>query len=296
MKNLLLLFCLLFASHTYAGPDDAPAVIYEAGALDPMQAQPAFRGERPELQQGDILLLSLRHLPEGVRPEAKSALGPAVFVQVDGAEWQAVVPVGNTCKPGRYAVNVRAGDIYIRTVVVVRAYKFDRQNLRINLKSPAIRQARSAEASRQFRERFLPVYSVVDAKRYWQGPFAVPTTGRISTTFGSIRITNGDPSTERTHKGMDYAAPAGTPVYAPNAGRVVFAENLMLTGNTIVIEHGGGLKSIYYHMNSIDVTVDRIVERGARLGTVGSTGYSTGPHLHYEMRIGEQAVRPTQLY
>jgi murein DD-endopeptidase MepM/ murein hydrolase activator NlpD len=95
---------------------------------------------------------------------------------------------------------------------------------------------------------------------------------------------------------MDIAAPEGTPVFAPNNGRVVMAERLLNTGNTIVIEHGGGLKSYYFHLSRIDVTPEDRVEKGALIGAVGSTGYSTGPHLHYEMRIGNRPINPSMLF
>ena len=95
---------------------------------------------------------------------------------------------------------------------------------------------------------------------------------------------------------MDFAVPTGTPVHAGGAGKVMLAEFLLNTGNTVIIDHGGGLKSFYYHMNSVETVVGTIVEQGELIGTVGSTGYSTGPHLHYEMRIGEQPVSPSMLF
>ena len=94
---------------------------------------------------------------------------------------------------------------------------------------------------------------------------------------------------------MDIAAPSGTTVLAPNNGRVVFAEYLLNTGNTLVIEYGGGLKSYFYHLSVIDVKPDDMVTKGQKVAEVGSTGYSTGPHLHYEMRVGRQSLDPTPL-
>lgn len=251
---------------------------------------------RLELQQGDILSLRLLNVPKGTQPEAKTDLGMSVFVPVGEKEWFAAIPVSNTRKPGRYTVHIQAGKAAFDTEVTVLSFNFDRQNLIINTKSPAIREATSDASYEEFDAKFLPVYDLFDRTRYWNGTFAHPVKGRISTNFGEIRITNGDPSTERTHRGMDFAVDTGTPVLAPNAGRVVFAQRLLLTGYTVVIEHGGGLKSIYYHMNSITVSVDQMVQKGTQIGTVGSTGYSTGPHLHYEIRIGDQAVSPSMLF
>jgi murein DD-endopeptidase MepM/ murein hydrolase activator NlpD len=94
------------------------------------------------------------------------------------------------------------------------------------------------------------------------------------------------------HNGVDLAAPTGTPIHAPGRGRVRMATNRIVTGGTIVIEHLPGVYSLYYHLDSVDVTVGETVETGAVIGTVGSTGLSTGPHLHWELRVAGVAVDP----
>lgn len=102
---------------------------------------------------------------------------------------------------------------------------------------------------------------------------------------------NGGATPER-HGGVDIAAALGTPVQCPADGLVEYAGFLQLSGNTIVIEHGGGLKSYFYHMDSLDVATGDRVEKGRLLGAVGTTGYSTGPHLHYEVKIGREERLP----
>ena len=261
----------------------------------PTPLPPVLLTGKTELQQGDILSLRLLNVREGVKPEAETDLGMSVFTPTGSGEWYAVFPVSNTREPGGYTVSIQAGEITFTVSVTVLEFDFDRQNLVINTSSPAIIEATSPEAYQQFNDKIPPIYEIFDETRYWKGSFERPAAGRITTNFGEIRITNSDPSTARTHNGMDIAAPLGTPVFAPNAGRVVFAESMLNPGNTVIIEHGGGLKSVYYHMHSIDVSVDDMVETGTQIGTIGSTGYSTGPHLHYEIRIGNQAVSPQML-
>ena len=109
------------------------------------------------------------------------------------------------------------------------------------------------------------------------------------------RYVNGGATPER-HGGVDIAAALGTPVQCPADGLVEYAGFLQLSGNTIVIEHGGGLKSYFYHMDSLDVATGDRVEKGRLLGAVGTTGYSTGPHLHYEVKIGRESVSPWPLF
>ena len=94
------------------------------------------------------------------------------------------------------------------------------------------------------------------------------------------------------HQGIDFASPRGTPVYACGTGRVVLAKTLILTGNTIVIEHLPGLYSVYFHLDSLEAKVGRMVNAGEKIGASGSTGLATGPHLHWELRIRGIAVDP----
>ena len=278
-----------------------PEIVEKSTTYDLVNPTPAYIPPvlltgKTELQQGDILSLRLLSVPQGVIPKAETELGMSEFITIEDGEWYAVIPIANARKPGDYTVSIKAGESTFTVNVKVLAFNFDRQNLRINTSSPAIMEATSPEAYRQFDEKVPPIYKIVDETRYWSGIFESPVVGRITTNYGEIRITNGDQSTATAHRGMDIAAPLGAPVLAPNAGRVVFAEMLLNTGNTIYIEHGGGLKSVYFHMNRLDVSVGDMVKKGTQLGTVGTTGYSTGPHLHYDMRIGDQSVSPQMLF
>lgn len=113
--------------------------------------------------------------------------------------------------------------------------------------------------------------------------FIWPVKGRISGRFGNARVYNGLPS-GNGHSGMDIAAPTGTPVKAPAGGIVTFAnQNLYLTGGTLLIDHGFGVSSNFLHLSRIDVKVGDRVEQGQVIAAVGSTGRSTGPHLHWGM-------------
>ena len=111
--------------------------------------------------------------------------------------------------------------------------------------------------------------------------FIRPVPGRISGRFGNQRIYNGTPGS--AHSGMDIAAATGTPVKAPAAGRVVFADDLYLTGGTVLIDHGHGIGSNFLHLSKMNVGVGETVEQGEVIGEVGATGRATGPHLHWGM-------------
>ena len=111
--------------------------------------------------------------------------------------------------------------------------------------------------------------------------FDWPAEGPISSVYGSQRILNGEP--REAHYGVDIAAPEGTPIHAPVPGVVTLAEELYLSGNTMIIDHGHGVSTCYLHMSRQDVKVGDALKRGVRIGLVGKTGRVTGPHLCWRM-------------
>ncbi|MDQ7028461.1 MAG: M23 family metallopeptidase [Ardenticatenia bacterium] len=142
-------------------------------------------------------------------------------------------------------------------------------------------------------ERIRPVFEEVTPRQLWDGAFTWPITGTLTTDFGTRRQYQ-DGRMGGQHAGLDIAAPTGTPVYAPAAGRVVFSDDVRVRGKLIIVDHGLGLHSAYMHLSQRDVAVGDWVVAGQKLGEVGSTGLSTGPHLHWEMRVYVVAVNPRQ--
>lgn len=142
-----------------------------------------------------------------------------------------------------------------------------------------VREARQTRRARQ---------APVEANG-WRTPFVWPAYGRISGIYGSQRILNGQ--AKAPHWGIDIAAPTGTPVYAPAPGRVTLAESdLYYSGGTLIVNHGAGLSSSFLHLSRLDVGVGDRVEQGQRLGAVGSTGRSIGPHLDWRINAGDRRI------
>lgn len=122
------------------------------------------------------------------------------------------------------------------------------------------------------------------------GSWQWPVKGPISGVYGSSRTYNG---VERNwHRGLDIARPTGTPVNAPASGKVVFAAMTFLNGNLIVLDHGQQLFTVYAHLNRIGVKVGDEVKQGGQIGEIGTTGRSTGPHLHWGLFWGQEALDP----
>ena len=144
---------------------------------------------------------------------------------------------------------------------------------------------------------FWDVLNTFDAEAiHHTGPLTLPFEGGVVTSpYGDrrrYRMPDGS-ETQSIHFGQDFAAKKGTPVAASGRGRVVLAADRLLTGKTVILEHLPGVYSLYYHLDSISVGLGEIIPRGAVLGTLGSTGFSTGPHLHWELRTAGVPADPT---
>jgi len=127
----------------------------------------------------------------------------------------------------------------------------------------------------------------------WEGAFLEPTKGKVTGRFGSRRVINGQH--KRPHSGEDIAAPQGTPVMAINTGTVVATVDHFFSGKGVIIDHGVGLFSMYFHLWEINVQPGQTLKKGEALGKVGATGRATGPHLHWGVRLNGARVNPYAL-
>jgi murein DD-endopeptidase MepM/ murein hydrolase activator NlpD len=143
-------------------------------------------------------------------------------------------------------------------------------------------------------DRLRSVYRTITPERLWRGGFVRPVAGQEpGTGFGARRIINGKPRSP--HSGVDYAAERGTPVVASNGGRVALVADFFFPGRLVVVDHGLGLYTLYFHLDSVAVTDGEAIDRGQRLGTVGATGRATGPHLHFGAQVGAARIDPAAL-
>ena len=137
---------------------------------------------------------------------------------------------------------------------------------------------------------------IVTPDKFWNGPMLRPSSGRVSSEYGNRRYYNGVFAQDYYHRGVDYATATGSPLVAPASGYVrlvgTVSEGFELHGNTIGIDHGQGVLSIMIHLSRIDVQEGDFVEAGQVIGAIGSTGASTGPHLHWGLYVNGVAVDP----
>ena len=143
-------------------------------------------------------------------------------------------------------------------------------------------------------ERLRTLYASVTPERLWRGRFVRPVgSSEPGTGFGARRIINGRP--RAPHAGADYSAPLGTPVVAVNDGRVALVAEYFFPGRLVVLDHGLGLYTLYFHLEEVTVLEGERVSRGQSIGTVGATGRATGPHLHFGVQVGPARVDPATL-
>jgi murein DD-endopeptidase MepM/ murein hydrolase activator NlpD len=175
-----------------------------------------------------------------------------------------------------------------RAMVEVQSGHFATESLTVKKQfvEPNPEQEARAEAETK---RLREIYDRVTPERLWEGNFRVPLDGDFKgSNFGKRRVLNGHPGSP--HGGVDFPAPTGTPVHAAQKGRVVLAEELFFSGNTVIVDHGLGIYTFYCHFSEIDAKVGDEVVVGTILGKVGATGRVTGPHLHWGLEVQRARV------
>lgn len=208
---------------------------------------------------------------------------PVLVVKHGG--WHAVVGIPLEAEPGEQVLTIN-GERHSFTLQP-KAYAEQRLKVERKYVAPSPEQlaryrreaARSRAALRTFSEAAPASLRL-----------ALPVEGRRSSPFGLRRFFNDEP--RRPHSGLDLAAPTGTPIHAPAAGRVLDAGEFFFNGNTVFLDHGRGLVTMYAHLERISVEPGQTVEAGAVLGTVGATGRVTGPHLHWGVSLNGTMVDP----
>ncbi len=207
-------------------------------------------------------------------------------------QYTALLGLSPLLEPGEYTVTLslltETGDLLTLPLpILVSAGRYDYE--RIDL--PPDRQALlDPGLSQAERNKIAALRTVRTPERFWSMPFDMPLLGSITSYYGSRRSYGY--GFNSYHGGTDFRARVGTPVSAPAAGTVVLAEALVVRGNAVILDHGWGVMSGYWHLSRINVEVGQVINRGDLIGAVGNTGLSTGPHLHWEMWVNGVSVSP----
>lgn len=262
-----------------------------------------LRLSSPASNQGGLLLAELRSQEPFKDPKGKWDGKEILFWNRKAAEagpfvFRALLGVDLEQPAGKYGFEVtaetRSGETVMCTAnVLVRAGHFAIESLQV-AKQFVEPDPEQLKRGQEEQKRLRVIFASVTPERLWQGSFRIPLDGVASgKNFGKRRILNGQPGSP--HGGVDLPGVTGTPVYAAQSGRIVLAEELFFSGNTVVIDHGLGIYTLYGHLSEIAVKMGDEVSLGALLGKVGATGRVTGPHLHWGLTICRARVDPLQI-
>lgn len=242
---------------------------------------------RPSLVPGGIARLSLG--PAATRPTVHAGDVPLLVVG-DAREWTALVGIPLATEPGEHSIAVQTDGSPPRQVAyTVAAKQYVEQRLKVAPSTVDLSPENEARYERE-RAHLATVMATLSEPVPRELRMRVPVPGRRSSSFGLRRVFNGQ--SRSPHSGMDIAAPTGTAVLAPLPGRVIDTGDYFFNGNTVWLDHGGGLLSMYCHLSAIDVKVGDVLQTGQRLAAVGATGRVTGPHLHWSVMLNRAMVDP----
>jgi murein DD-endopeptidase MepM/ murein hydrolase activator NlpD len=237
---------------------------------------------------GGIAIITLG--PEDAPAPQVTFQGQRVLITHQHGAWQAVVGLPLTLAPGEQQLTVVERGTARTLAFQVLSKEYETQYLTLANKRQV--DPTAEDLKRIARDQM----SINRAFAAWSEPgpddlrFDLPAHGRFSSTFGLRRFFNNQP--RQPHSGLDIAAPEGTPVSAPAAGTIIETGNYFFNGNTLFIDHGQGVISMYNHLSRISVKKGAHVERGQRIGAVGKTGRVTGAHLHWTMSLNNTRVDP----
>jgi murein DD-endopeptidase MepM/ murein hydrolase activator NlpD len=284
---------LAFCSLVFCG-----TALSASGAIWTASARPV------PLVNGGPVLFQVK-APSSLESLTGTWLGHQVPFSFDRATkmWFALAGVSLETAPGVYSLDLTGERSatqaatpkvsFSRKFTVTRA-KYPKTEVKLTVQGkftePSPEQQEQIAEGVKIKEDYL---NRVTPAREWDGKFTAPADAAISDVFGSQRIFNG--KAQRPHLGLDFRVPSGTPVAAMNGGTVLLARFLYFEGNCVVIDHGQGLLTLYFHLSEFKVKEGDTVKRGQEIGLSGGTGRATGPHLHVTVRWQGVSLDPARL-
>ena len=212
-----------------------------------------------------------------------------------GRSFYALVPVSYYTKPKEsrlVVVHIENGKKFYNSYLIdIYEGDYKSEKLRVVPSRAKISPKNKRRIARE-RKEAMKIYRTVTPKLYPHEPLSYPMQSKITSDFGNRRLFNG--VLKSYHSGTDFRAKTGTPIHAVGAGRVVLVKNRFFAGNSVIIDHGQGIYTSYYHLSRFKVRKGQFVKKGQIIGLAGATGRVTGPHLHFSVRVNGVQVDPLQ--
>lgn len=208
-------------------------------------------------------------------------------------KYYALFPISYYEKPSKKKVEVfynEDGKQKSKTLSIeIEDAKYEKETLSVDGSKVTLSEEDEKRASKEYEEA-MEIYKTATQNSYISSGFIVPLESKITSDFGKARVYNG--SLKSYHGGTDFRADIGTPLVACNSGEVVLAKDRFYSGLSVIIDHGHGVYSCYFHMSRFDVKEGSRIEKGDIIGLSGDSGRVTGPHLHFGFRVGGEQVDP----
>ncbi|EGL53664.1 membrane protein-like metalloendopeptidase [Methylophaga aminisulfidivorans MP] len=237
---------------------------------------------------GGVMILSVGNSQQ-TKPDVYFEDKPVMVVKADGL-WHAVVGIPLSAKAGTLRIVVKRGEERSTQLFSIKDKQYPTQYITVKDERKVNPNSLDMKRINQESSRIHQALTAWTETNNEPVNFVWPIKGRVSGLFGRRRVFNGEP--RNPHRGMDIAAKTGTPIHAPAAGIVRGTGNYFFNGNTVFIDHGQGLITMFCHLSRINVKDGETVKQGDIIGAVGATGRVTGPHLHLGVSLNDERVEP----
>ena|SRR3972149_1167100 len=244
-----------------------------------------------EIKPGDAFVIKVNDAETSHLPAASLKGRRFYFSRCGESCFAAIGTVGIRTKPGSYIIKLRVGEKTKNLHLIVKQYSFPTIKF-ILPDNQVFLSKKDLKRVKKENKRLEQIFQKVSQSHY-EGSFILPLENDISTLFGTKRILN--EKWISIHRGVDVTGKDGEEVKASNNGRVALAEELFFGGNTVILDHGLGIYTIYMHLSNFNVNVGEMVSKGDIIGLVGSSGRSTGPHLHFGVKVMNMSANPVSL-
>lgn len=252
------------------------------------ELSPELQLSKKQCRQGDYIYVLAKNVKQA--PELSFKGETFRMFKIDSESYRALLPIENLTKPGNCDLIATIPNQWEEKIQI----KIEDNKKPIS-KIWLDPHKNSLEATDKELDLVYKNLHKLSEDKLWQGKFSYPSGAKKSSPFGVKRSYNGGP-VDSYHKGLDFAAKMGSPVLAPADAKVLLAayekDGFVVHGNTVILDHGQGLTSIYMHLSKIDVKNGQLIKQGEKIGEVGHTGISTGPHLHWGTYLYGISVDP----
>lgn len=243
------------------------------------------------IHTGDAFIIRVTGPDTAAEPSALFEKKALHFSKCGKGCFVAIGAVDIKARPGVYLISLKTGKQ--KTELQLRVLKSSFKTTHLTLPEEKVTLSPEDLVRIDREDEMLDSIWQIESERLWDGSFILPLPNPFSTPFGAKRIIN--KKTVSLHRGLDMQGKAGEAIQASNRGRVVLTEELFFGGNTVILDHGQGIFTVYMHMSGFHVKPGDIVSKGDVIGFVGSTGRSSGPHLHFGVKVMRVNANPVSV-